>query len=90
MNLEDFERDEVQALYHAVFTITNNEAPQHEPSAAMRAQMKLANVLGEDVPEAAIQNWEQTVARAREAARVRQLQFTEAHNQLAAQRPTTA
>jgi hypothetical protein len=71
----DLSRDEMAALYTASFYLTNGEQPLpawHPPTPAMTAQLALAEALGEDVPEAALQNVERAVSNAREQAVRRQ------------------
>lgn len=76
-------RDEVAMLYTASFFITNDQAPVggQPPTPAQTAQLKLAEALGEDVPEAALQDFENQLASARESAQKRAVQFGQARRQ---------
>lgn len=81
---ENFTRDEVAMLYHASFYLTNDEQPMpagHPPTPSMLAQMKLASVLGEDVPEAALQNVQRSIDTARERAQKMAQQRAELQSQ---------
>lgn len=70
-------RDEVSMLYTASFFITNDQTliEGHPPTPAQTAQLKLAEALDEDVPEAALQDFERALAGAREQAQRRAAHF---------------
>jgi hypothetical protein len=64
-------------LYTASFYLTNETHPAqhlHGPSPAQTAQLLLAEALGEEVPEAALQDVQRALDRARSVAEHRQLQ----------------
>jgi hypothetical protein len=75
----DLTREEAQVLYHASFYMTANAQPQplgHPALASHTAQMKLADSLGEDLPEQALQDVQRRMdeisERARQRARTQQ------------------
>jgi hypothetical protein len=73
-------RDEAAMLYTASFYLTN-ETPRtvldHGPTPAQSGQLKLAEALDEDVPEAALQDMQRAVAAAQERAAARNAQLEE-------------
>jgi hypothetical protein len=77
ITIEFDNRDEVAMLYTASLFITNGQTltPGEPPTPAMTAQLKLAEALGEAVPEAALQDFERQLSSARDAAVRRAAQF---------------
>jgi hypothetical protein len=83
ITIEFDHRDEIAMLYTASFFITNEQSPVpgQPPSPAQTAQLKLAEALGEDVPEAALQDFERQLTSARESAQRRAGQFEQVRQQ---------
>jgi hypothetical protein len=77
ITIEFDNRDEVAMLYTASFFITNDQSPipGHPPTPAQTAQLKLAEALDEDMPEAALQDFERQLSSARQSAQRRAAQF---------------
>jgi hypothetical protein len=81
ITIEFASRDEVAALYHATFYMTNAEQPLpvgHPPTPSMMAQLKLAEALGEDAPDTALQNFSRALQGAQHQAAARQAQLAQA------------
>lgn len=78
-------RDEVAMLYTASFYLTNDQAltAGQAPTPAQTAQLKLAEALGEDAPEAALQDFERALQGAREQAHQRAAHFEQVRSQRA-------
>jgi hypothetical protein len=71
-------REEAAMLYTASFYLTNSTMPEtydQGPTAAQTAQMKLAEALEEDVPEAALQDVQRALTSAQERAAQRNAQL---------------